>query len=168
MSELITEASSSLSALPLEQYGFSLHKGEVIDAICLQYGFTPLLLPLHCVCGKDFTLSHALSCPHGAFPIIWHNEVRDLNACLMTEVCHDVQVEPHLHPLSGGVMQYRSAVTNDNARVDIRASSFWRCLHHCTFFDVPVFNSFAASNRSASLAAFFHRHEAEKRCAYNE
>ena len=79
-------ASSWLSALPLEQYGFSLHKGEFIDAICLRYGFTPSLLPSHCVCGKDFTLSHAISCPYGAFPIIQHNEVRDLTACLMTSV----------------------------------------------------------------------------------
>ena len=66
------------------------------------------------------------------------------------------------------VMRYRSAVTNDNARVDIRASGFWRCLHHRTFFDIRVFNSFAASNRSASLAAIFHRHEAEKHRAYEE
>ena len=113
-----------LSALPLEQYGFALHKGEFIDAICLHYGFTPSLLPSHCVCGKDFTLSHTLSCPHGAFPIIRHNEVRDLTASLMTEVCHDVQVEPHLHALSGEVMHHRSAVLDDNARVDIRASGF--------------------------------------------
>ena len=53
-----------------------------------------------CVCGKDFTLSHALSCPHRAFPIIHHNEVHDLTASLMTEVSHNVQVEPHLHALS--------------------------------------------------------------------
>ena len=71
-----------------------------------------------------FTLPHALSCPHGAFPIIRHNEVRDLTASLMTEVCHDVQVEPHLHALSGEVMHHRSAVLDDNARVDIRASVF--------------------------------------------
>jgi len=117
---------------------------------------------------KILTLSHALSCPHGAFPIIRHNEVHDLTACLMTEVCHDVQVEPYLHPLSGEVMRYRSAVTYDNARVDIRASGFWRWLHHRTFFDVCVFDSFAASNRSASLAAIFCRNEAEKCRAYKE
>ena len=45
--------------------------------------------------------------------------------------------------------------------MDIRASGFWRCLHHRTFFDVRVFNSFAASNRSTTLAATFRRHEAE-------
>ena len=126
----------------------------------------------HCyhrtVCGKDFTLSYALNCPHGAFPIIRHNEVRDLTASLMTEVCHDVQVEPHLHALFGEVMHRRSAVLDDNARVDIRASGFWRCLHHRTFFDVRIFNSFAASNWSTTLAATFRKHEAEKRHVYEE
>ena len=39
-------ASSWLSALPFEQYGFSLHKGE----FCLCYDFTPSMLPSHCVC----------------------------------------------------------------------------------------------------------------------
>ena len=65
-------------------------------------------------------------------------------------------------------MHHRSAVLDDNARVDIRASGFWRCLHHRTFFDVHVFNSFTASNRSTTLAATFRRHEAEKRRAYEK
>ena len=56
----------------------------------------------------------------------------------MTELCHDVEVEPYLYPLSCEVMRYRSAVTDDNARVDIKASGFWRCLCHCTYFDVCV------------------------------
>jgi len=106
-------------------------------------------------------LPHALSCP---FPITRHNKVQDLTASLLTEVCHDVQVEPHFHALSGEVMHHRLAVLNDNARVDIQASGFWRCLHHCTFFDVRVFNSF----RSTTLAATFCMHEAEKRRAYEE
>jgi len=62
-------ASSWLSALPLEQYGFTLYKGEFIDAVCLRCGFTLSLLPSHCVCGKDFTLSHTLSCTYGAFQL---------------------------------------------------------------------------------------------------
>ena len=111
-------ASSWLSALPLKEYGFALHKGEFIDAICLRYGFIPSRLPTYCVCGKDFTLYHALSCPHEAFPIVWHNEIRDLTVSLMSEVCHDVQIEPHLHPLSGEIMHHRSAVLDDDAPVD--------------------------------------------------
>ena len=103
-----------------------------------------------CVTGKKFALFHALGCPHGAFPIIRHNEVRDLTASLMMEVCHDVQVKSHLHALSGEVIHHCSAVLDDNARVDIRASGFQRRLHHRTFFDVHVFNSFVASSQSTT------------------
>ena len=39
-------------------------------------------------------------CPYGGFPIIRHNEVRDLTATLLTEVCHNVATEPALQPIS--------------------------------------------------------------------
>jgi len=113
-----------LLKIPLEQYGFALHKGEFIDAICLRYGFLPSRLPSHCVCGKDFSLSHALSCPHGAFPSIRHNEIWNLTANLMSEATHNVQLEPQLHPLSGENLHYHSAIQDDDARVDIRASGY--------------------------------------------
>ena len=112
--------------------------------------------------------SHAFSYPHGAFPILRHNDVRDLTAKLMSEVWHDVQVECHLQPLSGESLHYKSAVHEDDARGDIRAAGFWKCCHHCSFFDVRVFNAFAESNLSSSPAATFWRHEGEKRRAYEE
>ena len=160
--------SSWLSAIPIEQYGFALHKNEFTDALCLRYGWTPPHLPSHCVCGKAFSVTHALSCPHGAFPIIRHNDVRDLTAKLLSEVCHDVQTEPHLQPLTGEILRYKTAVHEDDARVDIRAAGFWGCRHHRSFFDVRVFNAFAESNQSTSLAATFRKHEGEKRRAYEE
>ena len=40
---------------------------------------------------------------HG-FPSIRHNEIRDLTANLLTEVCNDVCIEPDLQPLSGEVL----------------------------------------------------------------
>ena len=86
----------------------------------------------------------------------------------MFEVCHNVQIEPQLHPLSGETLRYRSAIQDDDARVDIRASGFWRCLYHHTFFDVRVFNCFAASNCSSTLSTAFQKHELEKHCAYEE
>jgi len=98
---------------------------------------------------------YALSCPHGAFTIICHYEIRNLTANLMSEVTHNVQLEPQLHPLSGENLRYRSAIQDDGAIVDIRAYGFWRCLHHHTYFDVRVFNCFAASNSSSTLATVF-------------
>ena len=143
---------------------------EFTDALCLRYDWTPPHLPSHCVCGKAFSVTHALSCPHGAFPIICHNDVelRDLTAELLSEVCHDVQTEPHLQPLTGEILRYKTAVHEDDARVDIRAAGFWSCRHHRSFFDVCVFNAFAESNQSTSLAATFCKHEGEKCRAYEE
>ena len=70
------------------------------------------------------------ACPHGAFPTIRHNDIRDLTARLLSEVCHDVQVEPHLQLLTGEVLHYRTTVLEDDARFDIRAAGFWGCRHH--------------------------------------
>ncbi len=67
--------------------GFNLHKGAFRDALALRYGWTPPHTPTTCECGTRFSVEHALSCPRGAFPIIRHNEVRDLTASLLTEVC---------------------------------------------------------------------------------
>ena len=125
--------SSWLSAIPIEQYGFAFHKNEFTDALCLHYGWTPPHLPSHCVCGKAFSVIYALSCPHDAFPIIRHNDVRDLTAKLLSEVCHDVQTEPHLQPLTGEILRYKSAVHEDDARVDIRAAGFCGYCHHHSF-----------------------------------
>ena len=93
-------ASSWLTSLPIQEFGFSLHKSAFRDAISLRYGWTPLHVPTHCACGESFSVQHALSCPKGGFPTLRHNEVRDLTAQLMSEVCHDVSIEPHLQPLT--------------------------------------------------------------------
>ena len=51
-----------------------------------------------------------------------HNQIRDLTANLLVEAgCKDVQVEPHLLPLTGETLQYASAITTDEARLDVSA-----------------------------------------------
>ncbi len=39
----------------------------------------------------------------GGFPTLRYNELRDMTASLLTEVCSNVATEPHLQPLSGEV-----------------------------------------------------------------
>ena len=70
--------------------------------------------------------------------------------------------------LSSEVLCHHSAVFEDDPRVDIWAAGFWPCSHHKTFFNVCVFNSFAATNRSSTLAATFHQYKGEKSRAYEE
>lgn len=55
-------ASSWLSTLPIEENGFTLHKGTFRDALCLWYGWRPPHLSSQCVSGKQFTIEHTPSC----------------------------------------------------------------------------------------------------------
>ena len=157
-------ASSWLSVLPLEEYGFYLHKGEFRDALCLRYGWQLSNIPQTCKCGTRFTVDHAMTCHMGGFPTIRHNDIRDITATLLTEVCHNVATEPPLQPLTGETLTARSANTDDNARLDIRARGFWNN-YQDAFFDVRVFYPNAPSNRSTDA---YKRHEQAKKREYGQ
>ena len=86
--------SSWLSALPVEEHGFALHKGAFRDALFLRYGWLPSGLPVHCVCGQGFSVDHALNCSTGGYPTLRHNELCDFAAEILSEVCADVCTEP--------------------------------------------------------------------------
>ena len=64
---------------------------------------------------RAFSIEHALSCPKGGFPILRHNEIRELTANLLTEVCHKVSIEPDLQPLTGESLRGASSI---GARLD--------------------------------------------------
>ena len=106
-----------------------------------------------------------MSCPRGGFPSIRHNEVRDLTANLLTEVCSDVCLEPDLQPIEGEVLSGSSSNTQDGARLDIAANGFWGGRYERTFFDVQVFNPHAPSNRHPNC---YRKHELEKKRRYEQ
>ena len=139
-------ASSWLTALPLTSHGFCLSKGKFRDALCLRYGWTPDGLPSHCPDGNAFTVEHALSCPRGGYIALRHNEIRDVLAELMQETCCNFATEPELQPLSGEVFEHLTAVT---------------------YFDVRVFNRYAALYLQKPLRKVCRMHEQEKqRCVW--
>ena len=47
-----------------------------------------------CVCGKVFTLDHAMICKRGGYVEQRHNELRDLDPELLSAVCRDIESEP--------------------------------------------------------------------------
>ena len=59
----------------------------------------------------------------GGFIYKRHDDVRDLLANLLKEVCHDVQVEPHLQTLMREVLN-GGADSSDEARLDVSVRSF--------------------------------------------
>ena len=112
-------------------------------------------------------MEHALTCNRGGFSFLRHNEIRDLSAKLLTEVCPNVGIEPGLQPLSGETLVMRTANRQDEARLDIRAQGFWGERWHDAFFDVRVFNPHAPSNHHTSPTACYKKHE-EKQRAYDQ
>ena len=65
----------------------------------------------------------------------------------MTEVCHDVCIEPTLQPLTGEVLSNATAISDDGAKLDIMANGVWGGRSERAFFDVRVFNPLAPTNR---------------------
>ena len=159
-------SSSWLTTLPIEEHGFRLHKGAFVDALALCYGWAPLNIPSNCVCGAPFEVDQLLSCSRGGFPSLHHNEIRDLTAKLLTDVCNDVQIESDLQEITTKTMTKRTANTAEGARLDIAASGFLGGRRERMFIDIRVFNPFAPSNRQMSLDKCFLMHEKEKKRAY--
>ena len=87
------------------------------------------------------------------FPTIHHNEIRNLTVSLLTEVCPNVAVEPHVQPLSEEALRLASANTDD-----VRARGFWNTCQDA-YFDERVFHPNAPSNHSRSLSATYMKHE---------
>ena len=161
-------ASSWLTILPLDEHGFSLCKGDFRDAVSLRYGWPLSHLPTECICGASFTVDHAFTCPHGGYLTLRHNEVRDISAQLMSEVCPNVAIEPTLQPVTNEHFSHWSANMETGARLNVRAQGFWGIHHQQAYFDIRVFNPLAASNRRSTISTCFRLHDHEKRRFYEQ
>ena len=95
-------ASSWLTALPIDEHGFYLQKTAFCDANCLRYGWMPEQLPDKGTCGSQFSVEHALMCSHSGFKFLRHNEIGELTAKLLTEVCPNVRTKPELYTATNG------------------------------------------------------------------
>ena len=52
---------------------------------------------------------------------ITHNELRDITAELITEVCHNVSTEPTLQPFTNEHLVHRTGNREDGTRLDVAA-----------------------------------------------
>ena len=134
--------------------------------MALRYGWIPSHLPSKCECGKTFSIRHALSCSKGGFPTLRHNEIWDITASLLTEVCSEVCVEPDLQPVTSDQVNDVSANSQKGAKLDVSANGVWGGRFQKTYFDMKVFNPLAPSNRNQKLSAVYRKHELEKKHVY--
>ena len=144
--------------------GFNLNKREFRDAIKLRYDWPVDDIPSTCVCNDIFTVDHAMICKRGGFVTQRHNELRDLEADLLSMVCSDVEIEPVLQDISGEQLG-RGSNRSPDARLDIHARGFWEN-QRSAFFDVRVFHPNADSYRDLELQQIYRNHENEKKRLY--
>ena len=115
-----------------------LNKQEFWDLVNIRYGWPLSRTPRAGVHGSNFNIEHALTCKKGGFITLRHNRLRNINASLLKEVCHDVRIEPTLQKVTGEQFEQRTTNTSDEARLDVTARRFWAA-SQIAFFDMRVF-----------------------------
>ena len=159
-------ASCWLNVLRLEGEGYVLNKEEFRDALAMRYQKCISNLPSSCPCGKQFNPTHAMDCKKGGFIQARHDNVRNLEGSLLSEVCNDVAIEPRLMPVTEETFELRSSNIEDDSRLDVKARGFYR-QGQVAFFDVRIAHLNAESNKSQPTEKVLLKHEQEKKRAYN-
>ncbi|KAG0709997.1 hypothetical protein GWK47_023708 [Chionoecetes opilio] len=86
---------------------------------------------------------------------------------MLREVCRDVSTEPTLLPLNGEHMQYMTANTANEARVDVSARGFW-IRGQRAFMGIRIFDPMAACHRRIPLEAAHQKNEQDKIRSYGD
>ena len=160
-------ASSWVNAIPLKDQGLTLNEQEFRDSLWLRYNLPQQDMPPSCARGEPFNVRHALSFKKGGFVAQRHDGVRNVLTSLLSKVCKNVQVEPHLQPLDNEVMNLRSATTSSDARLDVKAGGFWS-RGVTAFFDVRVTHVNSKTNQGKPTTAIFKEQESEKKRKYQQ
>ncbi|KAG1693507.1 Atypical protein kinase C [Nymphon striatum] len=86
---------------------------------------------------------------------------------LHDKICVDVECEPYLLPVTAEVMHLKSANTDKDARLDIKAKGFWR-RGQTAFLDVRVTHVNSQTNTNKDTKVVFKEHEQSKKREYLE
>ena len=165
--DLLREKSAGawLTCLPIQSLGYAFNKEDFQDGVRYRYNWRMPGTPSHCSCGKENTTDHMMICKLGGYVTMRHNRIRDLEAELMREVCHDVRVEPTLIPIAED--SNRSGNTANKARLDVSGVGVWGP-YEKTYLDIRVMHPNAPSYLNKSLDQVYEAHEKEKKRDYLE
>ena len=158
-------AGAWLTALPLQSMGYVLSKQEFRDAICLRYGWRIPNTPSYCGCGTKNSVDHTLNCKLGGYVTMRHNNIRNLEAALLKDVCKDIKIEPELLPL--GNSETQSTNVAEKARLDVSAVGIWSPMER-TFLDIRVMHPNSPSYMDITPDQLYIQQEREKKRTYND
>jgi hypothetical protein len=162
-------ASAILTALPLEKYDMSFPaKRDFHDLLCLRYGYRVPQLPSVCACGNPYDVTHSQNCKRGGFILMRASAPQKLFANLCKQAgYHDIALEPQLVPLSGEKMRLKTAITDPEARSDVRVGGFFDEKRNA-FFEFRVFNPNARNNLSKTPATLHDLFEKARSREYKQ
>ena len=113
-----------------------------------------------------FDTTHALNCHLGGFVNARHDNIRDMECSLLKSILNDVECEPKLQPVVNKNGYMKTAILDDEARLDFRARGYWREGQN-GYFDVCVTNADSASQINSSVKSVLRSHELKKKRNYN-
>ena len=141
-----------------------MYNTELMDVLIAYHGMARGSLDP--TCGDRFTVSRALLCK-GDFVAQRHDDIQRILTSLLSKVCKDVDVKPHLLPMDSDVLNPRSTVTSPEARLDIKAGSFWSG-GETAFFDVCRTYANSTCNQNKSTESIFLEYEKDKKRNYQQ
>ena len=112
-----------LRVIPIKGNGFFLEK-QTWDAKRMRYNVSLERLPTLCVCGGSFNLQHALSCPKEGLVTTRHNELKNLTAEILGEICKNMVIDPLLATWTGEEFS-KFSNTSNQAIADVSAGGLW-------------------------------------------
>ena len=93
--------SNWLKPYPISYQGYRLNKQQFWDCVRLRYGWRLTNNSSTCSCRSKMDIQHSImGCKKGGFITIRHNDLGDLTANLLTEVCKDADIEPQHLPVT--------------------------------------------------------------------
>ena len=113
-----------LRVIPIKGNGFFLEKQTFWDAKRMRYNVSLERLPTLCVCGDSFNLQHALSCPKEGLVTTSHNELKNLTAEILGEICKNMVIDPLLTTWTGEEFS-KFLNTSNQAIADVSAGGLW-------------------------------------------
>ena len=84
-----------------ENDGYVFNKQEFWNLLHIRYGWNLTRLSEKGACGVRFDFHHALICKKGEFITQRHNQLRNITAVPLKEVCKNIHVKPPLQTLTG-------------------------------------------------------------------
>jgi len=82
----------------------------------------------------------------------------------MSDVCHNVGLEPILQPITSKRLHHSTANTEDEGHVDIKAPGFLKMIGNVHFLTLGCAHTY----HSLPPSTCYRRHEQEKKRAYDQ